>query len=395
MYAWLRRCLLLSDCRTDAVLAASGGRLVLTVVPGARIAAQGITEASVAPSPGVSTRCRDDVNSRFYQWIFERRADTARATNSLEREILQALDELLHTVDVVDLVPRMPGVLPRLLRSIRGGDFSPAQLSQEIVQDVVLVAELMRLVNSSLYNPVTAINSIEHALLVLGQTGLRQLVTCMAFRPIIDVNSGHFVRLAAPRVWEQAEQCALANRWLAADHGSDPFQAFLAGLLQDVGLIICLRVMDQVAQGKRLLGSTQFLSSLLAYARRLSVRIAQAWHFPDSVSGAIEEQACDHATVSTLGETLRSGWEKMLMKSSGNCRMRRSPVTRCWAEGRTLRALRLAGILRRVNKAVPSDGHRQQVARAIDGLDESWAVWIVAQFASQARNAHVDTPVQR
>ncbi len=207
------------------------------------------------------------------------------------------------------MVRRMPGVIPQLLNSLRTETFSGKDLARKISHDVVLVAAVVRLANSISYSLETSITSIEHAVLVLGQSGLRQLITSVAFRPIIDLKSGHFTKLIAPRVWDQSEKCAIANRMLAKEEDVDAFEAFLAGLVQNVGLIVSLRVMDQMADGNELLGSASFFNSFIGYGRTLSCSIAREWHFPESIVKAIEEQGATHntANMSPLGKILALG----------------------------------------------------------------------------------------
>src|SRR5207237_744784 len=79
--------------------------------------------------------------------------------------------------------------------------------------------------------------SIDAALLVLGQNGLRMLLARAAFRPIIGMQGGVHARLAAPRVWSHTERCALAASLLAPACQADPFEAYLAGLMHDLGLL--------------------------------------------------------------------------------------------------------------------------------------------------------------
>jgi HD-like signal output (HDOD) protein len=134
-----------------------------------------------------------------------------------------------------------------------------------------------------------AITSVEHAVIVIGQEGLRQLITTVAFKPIIDLNSGHYTKLLAPRIWEQSERCAGANRALAGPLGVEPFDAFLAGLVQNAGLLVSLRMMDQEAGGAKDLGSPMFCAQLLRSARLVSAAIAQDWNFAPAVTQAVRE----------------------------------------------------------------------------------------------------------
>jgi HD-like signal output (HDOD) protein len=204
----------------------------------------------------------------------------------------------------------MPGVVPQLLQSLRTEGFSGTDLARKISNDVVLVAAVVRIANSSLFKSSETITSIEHAILVLGQNGLRQLITSVAFKPIIDLKSGHFTKTIAPKIWEQSEKCAVVNRMLAEGETVDAFEAFLAGLIQHVGLIVSLRIIDQqLSDGKQSIGSAAFCNSLVAYSRKLSVGIGREWHFPDSVIHAIEEQGFNSssANFSQIGTILMTG----------------------------------------------------------------------------------------
>lgn len=266
--------------------------------------------ASTVQKSSTSWMQRDDVNASFTNWLFEGSDHSDLFTNKIENDILALLEKTVNSEQSgADMVRRMPGVIPQLLNSLRTETFSGKELARRISHDVVLVAAVVRLANSSSYSAETAITSIEHAVLVLGQTGLRQLITSVAFRPIIDLKSGHFTRLIAPRIWNQSEKCAIGNRLLAVEEEVDPFDAFLAGLIQNVGLIVSLRVMDQMADGDQLLGSASFFNSFIGYGRTLSCSIAREWHFPETVVKAIEEQGAtpNTAHMSPLGRVLALG----------------------------------------------------------------------------------------
>jgi HD-like signal output (HDOD) protein len=258
---------------------------------------------------GASWQQRDDVSANYHNWLFENQSSDLDVS-PLEKEILASLETIVKSNQSgANLVRRMPGLVPQLLQSLRSENFSIGELSRKISNDVVLVAAVIRLANSSYYNPVQSITSIEHAVMVLGQNGLRQLITSVAFKPIIDINSGHFTKLVAPRIWDQSARCALANRMLAADEGVDPFEAFLAGLIQNVGLLVSLRIMDQIAEGKGPIGSETFCTYLFRHARFLSCSIGREWNFAESVTTAIEEQGSvfDTSKMSTIGKVLSLG----------------------------------------------------------------------------------------
>jgi HD-like signal output (HDOD) protein len=266
--------------------------------------------ASASPAPPVPFDQLERVNAAWNDWLFERSdaLDDGLEMNEHETRVLEALNTILSSQQSgAALVRRMPGLVPQLMQSLRSDSFSGSALSRTISSDVVLVAAVIRLANSAYAGTGTSINSVEHAVILIGQEGLRQLITTVAFRPIIDVNSGHYVRRLAPRLWEHSERCAMSARQLAAEVGAEPFDAFLAALLQNVGLIVALRVMDQATGGEPKLGSGLFLAQLSRDSRLLSASIAREWNFPRPVVQALAEQGAMRrgAQVSPLGRLLQ------------------------------------------------------------------------------------------
>lgn len=240
---------------------------------------------------GISWLQRNEATADFNRWLFSADANTELFVTPLEQRVLTALEDIINGKQSgVNLVRRMPGVIPQLLQSLRTDDFSGAELARKISNDVVLVAAVIRLANNAFYGMDKPITSIEHAVLVVGQDGLRQLISGVAFKPILNLKSGYYTQLIAPKCWRQAEMCALAARLLAVDEPVHPFEGFLAGLIQYVGLIVSLRVMDQITEGDPRLGSESFCNMLISHARTLSSNIAREWQFPPAVVTAIEEQ---------------------------------------------------------------------------------------------------------
>lgn len=255
----------------------------------------------------VSFEQTDRVASAYDSWLFERKDDSGLDLSALEHQVLAALDAIVSSEQSgAALVRRMPGLIPQLLQSLRSDTFSGAALARTISSDVVLVAAVVRLANTAYQGTANSIASVEHAVMLIGQEGLRQLITSVAFRPIIDLQSGHYTRTLAPRLWEHAERCAAANRALAEELGIEPFEAFLAGLVQNVGMIVALRVMDQVAKNDASLGAELFCAQLVRAARTLTCSIGREWHFPENVTRALAEQSGVQkgAPLSPLGQLL-------------------------------------------------------------------------------------------
>jgi HD-like signal output (HDOD) protein len=280
----------------NARAAGAAGNGAPTRAPAPHVAAPAATE----PEPDTSAHGAE-IDTVFYRWLSG--AGELDARPSTEKLILDELARLaLSPAAGAELVPRVPAVIPQLLRSLRDDSVSGADLSRQLAQDVVLVGEVIREANSPFYRPATPVRTIEGAVMLLGQNGMRMLLARVAFRPIISMQAGRFARQVAPHVWSQSERCASAANVLAPGLGANPFDAYLAGLMQNVGLIVAFRLIDQIDLDDVLPQSDQFCKALLALARTISSGIAALWGFPEVVATAIAEAGSEQP--SALARTL-------------------------------------------------------------------------------------------
>jgi HD-like signal output (HDOD) protein len=264
------------------------------------VAGPAAATAPAAAAPGTEA----DIDALFYRWLAGPAAGDANG--AAEALIEDELARLVRAPDAAaDLVPRMPAVIPQLLRSLRDEAVSGAELSRQVAQDMVLVAEVIREANSPMFRPSQPVRTIEGAVMLLGQNGLRMLLARVAFRPVISAQPGRVGKQVAPHLWTQSEKCALAASLLAPRLGADPFEAYLAGLMHNVGLVVAFRVADQVCQDQPLPQSAAFRTGLLAAGRALSAAIARHWEFPPAVSHAIAQAGQPGA--SALAQALAQG----------------------------------------------------------------------------------------
>lgn len=115
-------------------------------------------------------------------------------------------------------------------------------LGKLVGSDPSLAMELLKLVNSSLYNRGAKISSIERAVSVLGMRALRNLALCLAVRNCVHRRELGDFRLG--RFWADSLNRAVAARMLAErtpEQPIDPMEAFTAGLLQDLGVLALVK----------------------------------------------------------------------------------------------------------------------------------------------------------
>jgi HD-like signal output (HDOD) protein len=138
----------------------------------------------------------------------------------------------------LDKLPPFSPVLTRLLATLADEDVSFGELAGIIETDAVLAGNLLRVVNSPLYGRISTINSVRHAVAIMGSIKIRNLVLGMSV-------SRRWAGARVPRKWD-ARQFNVHS--LAVAVLSDlvvlempvpyPEGAFTSGLLHDVGKLL-------------------------------------------------------------------------------------------------------------------------------------------------------------
>ncbi|MCO5977716.1 HDOD domain-containing protein [Ideonella sp. NS12-5] len=259
------------------------------VAPARPVLKPAATVAPAVPAP-VEAVADPDLDRRFVGELLQVAHWEDTPPSGAERDTLRRLAALVIQPQADALVPRRPTALPRLLGLMQDENASARELAALVAQDPALLGEVMRLANSVQFRGERRVESLEQAVMMLGQWGLRQLVTRALMTPVFSARQGRFAPRANPRLWDEAARCAHGCAWLT-EGDSTRFDAYLAGMVVDTGMIAALRVMDQVFPPQAQAGSQQFLAALLPMSARLSVGIARQWQLPAPVIEAIAAHA--------------------------------------------------------------------------------------------------------
>jgi HD-like signal output (HDOD) protein len=140
-------------------------------------------------------------------------------------------------------LPPMPAVAAQALELLSKDTATAVQLDQLISRDPSLATQVLRLANSSFYARGSAVKSVRQAVVNIGFNATRSAILAASMRGLY--------RSFGPReqlLWEHAFGCGLAARLIAQKVRQDsPDQAFLAGLLHDVGqTVLLLKVPDRM-----------------------------------------------------------------------------------------------------------------------------------------------------
>jgi len=271
--------------------------------PTARMSVAAPTPAHQDDAHAPETVPLDLLDERFHRFVLGLPDYEATEPSLEERAILRRIQ--LHSVQFdVRSLPRLPTVLPQLLRSLKADNVGGAQLAKLIGRDPVLVGEVMRVSRSIYYRTLHPIQSLQHAVVLLGQDGLRRVVTMHVMKPILHASAGMFGHVAGQRLWEHAERCAHACAYLGKS-SSDPFEAYLAGIVCNTGTGAVVRLLDQEAPAEVGPLTGQFLAACAQLGAQISLKAANHWNLPENVLRALEERADGWSAPETpLGRAL-------------------------------------------------------------------------------------------
>jgi len=134
-------------------------------------------------------------------------------------------------------IPTLPMVAMKVNELINDPNSSSADIAEVLKKDQVLVAKILRLVNSSYYAIPGGVADVQRALAFLGFNTLAQLVLSLSvFEVFQGKTSEHFSMLD---FWRHALGTAVCSELLAKRLKlSKPEEAFTCGLLHDIGKLV-------------------------------------------------------------------------------------------------------------------------------------------------------------
>ena len=143
-------------------------------------------------------------------------------------------------------LPPLSPILNRLLASLAKDDMSFVQLAALIEKDTVLAGNVLKTVNSALYGCSGTVNSVNHAIAIMGLTKLRN--TALSF----SVNR-MWKSIRTPRGWSMARfnlhsvaTAIMADIIVERVPVEYAEGAFVGGLFHDIGkLLIAIALVDQ------------------------------------------------------------------------------------------------------------------------------------------------------
>lgn len=151
--------------------------------------------------------------------------------------------ETLHKVLSCKALPSLPAVALRVIEQTSDPNIKLAELASTIQNDQGLTAKVLKTVNSSFYGLRSPCSTINRALVLMGLAPVKTLV--LGFSLVNAVNDRkNAVQFDYVSYWRRGLYTAVASKAIAEAAGRKwGDEAFLAGLLQDIGVVAMLNAL--------------------------------------------------------------------------------------------------------------------------------------------------------
>ncbi|MBI4793716.1 MAG: HDOD domain-containing protein [Deltaproteobacteria bacterium] len=194
-------------------------------------------------------------------------------------------------------LPVFNDIAMRILKMARHEDFDIREMSQLIYQDQVLVAEVLKAANSPFFGGLAVISTVRDAIIRLGARQVSELVLIASERIQYCAKDKKLNNLLK-KLWKHSVACAIGSQWLArrlSYHEKDN-EAFIGGLLHDIGKLFLLRVIDTMQQSKEVEFNISYELSyelISSFHAEQGYKLLAQWNLPEVYC----EIARDHESV--------------------------------------------------------------------------------------------------
>ena len=130
-------------------------------------------------------------------------------------------------------LPAFPPIATRLLHVLSREEAQFREIVLLVSSDPALAAEVLRLVNSSLFGLRSRVSNLQHAVALLGMARVRSLAVAVAIMK--DYLKGTLKESTLRKCWKHTVACAVLAEELSAAATLDPDDAYTAGLIHDIG----------------------------------------------------------------------------------------------------------------------------------------------------------------
>lgn len=208
----------------------------------------------------------------------------AMNTASNEQLIISQTNQRIQRDDVE--VPMLPEVANRVVQITRDPESEASELAKLIQSDQALAGHVMRIANSALYSPNASLVSLQQAITRLGMDIISDIALAASLNSKM-FNAPGFEKY----IQENLTYSLMSGLWskeIARECRRNVETAFLAGLLHDIGRLIGIQLVTEVASTINANVDHRIVLALANHFQRiLGVKVVNQWEMPSLVCDVV------------------------------------------------------------------------------------------------------------
>jgi putative nucleotidyltransferase with HDIG domain len=197
-------------------------------------------------------------------------------------------------LDKHGVVKALPENTSRILRMTSDKECNTAQLLKLISQDAALAGSIMKAINSAFYALQTKVTRLDRAVALMGLRAVKEVTLSSCLSGLCKpVNLGAY---DGRDLWDHSIAVAIMARELAAQSNAlDPEEAFLAGMMHDIALL--LAVQSEAELGAKLIGGVETSNDPFIIQEQrvfgfnhceLGAKLGEKWGLAPQITAAIQ-----------------------------------------------------------------------------------------------------------
>lgn len=213
--------------------------------------------------------------------------------SSITTEEFQANREMDQIVSSMGDLPSSPAVVNTVMSMTSDFNADVQSLTKALSTDQSITAKILKLSNSSFYGRASSVSTLDEAIMILGFFSLRSIVVATATHAMFNSDDSESPEC---KLWEHSLATAMCARSLAKKvKHPQAEEAFIAGLMHDLGKLIFLQKMQGEYLTTLSSGAKSGMNALESERDQFGFDHAQLgrvlmskWSFPDKLVEAVQ-----------------------------------------------------------------------------------------------------------
>jgi HD-like signal output (HDOD) protein len=228
-----------------------------------------------------SSTKKSDVTALFEEWQYSEKMSLKQNKG---KKTLRKFRNIEHLFT-------LPSISREIIELSSDALLAASKMAEIIGKDPVLTSRILKVVNSAFYGFHRKIDSVEHAVVILGNDEVVNLAFSIAIHKVLDTISPKY----AQQLWEHSLIVAHLSQWLGPILGyTSKDKIYTVGLLHDFGKIVFLQrghfISDIESSSSLDDLAREEMDSGLSHAE-MGAYVAERWNLP---TGIVDALLCHH-----------------------------------------------------------------------------------------------------